>query len=305
LTHPHPDHIGSAFEISQQTGCRFACHHDCREWIEHIDIQKKQRPVPGFDKLVDGGVKIDMELADGQELEFAPGKKLRVLHTPGHNCGHISLYESTDGVLISGDCVLPSMSMPIYDDVAKLTESIKMFKTLQPQILLSSLAEPIIGTQAVERTLNESLDYLNLIDSKVENILAGNADISDHELTQSVIAALKLPPHAANDISIQAVRSHRQKPVCLIVDITVINRELYEQYIDRVPETVREFGGRYYARGGKITHIAGDWRPERIIIVEFPSMQLLEKWFHSPQYQQIAPLREKSTITKAVVVELV
>ncbi|HNX27440.1 MAG TPA: DUF1330 domain-containing protein [Phycisphaerae bacterium] len=99
-------------------------------------------------------------------------------------------------------------------------------------------------------------------------------------------------------------RPDEQKPVCMIVDITVIDRELYEQYIERVPQTVREFGGRYYARGGKVVTLAGEWRPERIIMVEFPSMQMLEKWFHSPQYRQIAPLREKSTISRVIVVEL-
>lgn len=304
LTHPHPDHIGSAVELSQQTACRFACHHDCREWIEDVEIQKKQRPVPGFDKLVEGSVKIDMEICDGQLLEFARGRTLRVLQTPGHNCGHISLYDETDGVLISGDCVMPTMSMPIYDDAAKLTDSVKRFKTLHAGVLLSSLAEPIFGEQAVERALDEALDYMKLIDTKTESILAKNADISDDELTKQVIAELKLPPHIANPISVQAIKSHRQKPVCMIVDIKVLNRELYLQYIARVPEIVREFGGKYYARGGKITPLMGDWRPERIIMVEFPSMQLLEKWLHSPQYRQIAPLREKSTITNAIVVEL-
>ena len=46
---------------------------------------------------------VDEVLVDGQLLDVAGG--LRVLHTPGHSPGHISLLHEPTGVLITGDAI--------------------------------------------------------------------------------------------------------------------------------------------------------------------------------------------------------
>jgi glyoxylase-like metal-dependent hydrolase (beta-lactamase superfamily II) len=48
LTHAHPDHIGSAKAIKEKTGCTVAAHPEARAWIEDVEQQFKERPVPGF-----------------------------------------------------------------------------------------------------------------------------------------------------------------------------------------------------------------------------------------------------------------
>ena len=54
----------------------------------------------------------------------------------------------------------------------------------------------------------------------------------------------------------------------MIIDIEVIDPEMYADYVANVPPIIKKFGGRYLARGGKITPLASDWNPERIIILE-------------------------------------
>jgi hydroxyacylglutathione hydrolase len=66
-SHSHPDHIGSAAEIKNITGCRILAHESEKSWIENIAIQHRERPVPGFFELVDQSVKIDAFLEHGQE----------------------------------------------------------------------------------------------------------------------------------------------------------------------------------------------------------------------------------------------
>lgn len=83
----------------------------------------------------------------------------------------------------------------------------------------------------------------------------------------------------------------------------VIDKEGYGEYIRKVPETIAKFGGTYLARGGQVTVASGDWNPARIIIVEFDSMGKFREWWESPEYRAIAPLRERSTKTNAIVVE--
>ena len=88
-----------------------------------------------------------------------------------------------------------------------------------------------------------------------------------------------------------------------IVELEIKNKELFSRYAKKVPEIVSRYGGRYIIRGGKITPIYGGWNPERIIMVEFESVEMLKKCYSSPEYLKIAPFREQSTNSKAIVVE--
>ncbi|HOW42355.1 MAG TPA: DUF1330 domain-containing protein [Candidatus Omnitrophota bacterium] len=83
----------------------------------------------------------------------------------------------------------------------------------------------------------------------------------------------------------------------------VMDKEKYGEYVRKVPETVKQFGGKYLARGGRVTVCAGDWNPARLIILEFASMDAYNAWWHSPEYRAVAPLREQSARTNAIVVE--
>ena len=48
LTHAHPDHIGSAVWFQEHTGCKIYASEGEKRWIEDIDLQFKERPIPIF-----------------------------------------------------------------------------------------------------------------------------------------------------------------------------------------------------------------------------------------------------------------
>lgn len=83
----------------------------------------------------------------------------------------------------------------------------------------------------------------------------------------------------------------------------VMDNKKYGEYIQKVPETIARFGGRYLIRGGQVKVVSGDWNPSRIIIVEFDSMDRFDSWWNSPEYKAVAPLREQSTKTNAIIIE--
>ena len=120
LTHSHPDHIGAARAIKQLTGCSIAAHPAERAWIEDVDLQNRERPVPGFATLVGGSVSVDHELADGDTVEpdEKRGSEILVFHTPGHSKGSISLFLHSEGALFCGDAVPVAGDIPIYEDAA-------------------------------------------------------------------------------------------------------------------------------------------------------------------------------------------
>ncbi len=92
--------------------------------------------------------------------------------------------------------------------------------------------------------------------------------------------------------------------VYMILDVVeVIDKEAYAQYREKVPPIVEKFGGRYLVRGGEIKAVIGDWKPGRIIVLEFPSHEHIQKWFNSPEYAPLAAIREKATKARGIIVE--
>jgi uncharacterized protein (DUF1330 family) len=89
----------------------------------------------------------------------------------------------------------------------------------------------------------------------------------------------------------------------LVVEIEVLDSGAYDEYVARIPPVVQQYGGRYLVRGGRVTALAGGWRPERMIIVEFASDADLFAFVTSPEYGSLAPLRERSTVTRSVALE--
>ena len=91
--------------------------------------------------------------------------------------------------------------------------------------------------------------------------------------------------------------------VHVLIEIKILDKAMYEQYIKQVPSIVKQYGGRYLIRGGMITTIAGDWHPERLILLEFDNAGQVHNWLTSSEYAEVAPLRINSTITNAVMIE--
>ena len=64
-----------------------------------------------------------------------------------------------------------------------------------------------------------------------------------------------------------------------------------------------KYGVKYVARGNSVTPMFGGNAPERAIIIEFPSKKGVEKCFGSADYAAIARLRERSTESRAIVLD--
>lgn len=201
LTHSHPDHIGAAFTIQQQTGCKIAAHAAEQTWIEHVGLQNKERPVPGFATLVSGSVQINRLLADGDLIEIHEigDMNMTVLHTPGHSPGSISLFMEQKGLLFTGDAVPVTGDLPVYDDARASMESIHRLRELASiRMLLSAWDEPREGSKAYEQ-IDQGAIYLQNIHEAVNSEYGkGTTDLMD--LTRNTAKYLGLPPQAVNPL---------------------------------------------------------------------------------------------------------
>jgi len=82
----------------------------------------------------------------------------------------------------------------------------------------------------------------------------------------------------------------------------VTNPDDFKTYAPAVPATVEKYGGRYLARGGKADALEGD-PPKRIVITAFKSMADAHRWYDSPEYSAIRPIRWRSAKSRSFIVE--
>jgi uncharacterized protein (DUF1330 family) len=83
--------------------------------------------------------------------------------------------------------------------------------------------------------------------------------------------------------------------VYVIVQGQVENPGMLDQYVADAGRTIRSHQGRVIAFDEEPEVVEGSMEHPRTVIVEFPSMTAFRAWYDSPEYQEILPLRLKST----------
>jgi glyoxylase-like metal-dependent hydrolase (beta-lactamase superfamily II) len=137
-THGHDDHIRSAGEVAEATGAPILLHpDDGMLWdVVHPDRTPSQ-------------------LADDDLVEVAD-TGLRVLHTPGHSPGAVSLHVPSLGVVLTGDTLFrggPGATGRSYSDFGSILTSIRTrLLTLPPQttVLTGHGDDTSIGAEAAD-----------------------------------------------------------------------------------------------------------------------------------------------------------
>lgn len=79
----------------------------------------------------------------------------------------------------------------------------------------------------------------------------------------------------------------------------------FEEYRVKVLPMIEKYGGRYLTKGG--THAfpeGGHWKPERVVVIEFPDKQSLNAWYNSPEYQPLFAHRKESTSDLDMIITL-
>jgi uncharacterized protein (DUF1330 family) len=83
-------------------------------------------------------------------------------------------------------------------------------------------------------------------------------------------------------------------PAYLIAQIKVTREEGWPRYREEVSELFAAHGGRYLVRGGPVEVLEGSHDGRRLIVFEFPSMEVIRSVWDSPEYAKVKALREGS-----------
>ena len=89
----------------------------------------------------------------------------------------------------------------------------------------------------------------------------------------------------------------------IIANVQVNNPEQYEEYKKWSSAAMKAHGAEVCVRGGKIEVLEGDWQPERIVVLKFPSVEAARAFNTSPEYDQARKAREGIAVMRMILVE--
>jgi uncharacterized protein (DUF1330 family) len=89
----------------------------------------------------------------------------------------------------------------------------------------------------------------------------------------------------------------------IIADVLVKDPVEYENYKRQTPPSIAQFGGRFVVRGGHAEVLEGDWQPNRVVVLEFPSLAQAKKWWASEEYAPVKAIRLRAASCRLIVVE--
>ncbi len=132
ITHGHPDHYGQAARVATASGApvwgpdgsdRALIEDHPAELHRWVDFLRRFMPRTGFPaaplerlcRMVEGRtdfaepVRVARILRDGDQVSAGPFG-FRVVHTPGHTPGLFCLHAAAEGLLLSSDHILPTIT---------------------------------------------------------------------------------------------------------------------------------------------------------------------------------------------------
>ena len=92
-------------------------------------------------------------------------------------------------------------------------------------------------------------------------------------------------------------------PGYLIANIKVSDPEGFERYRAGVPAVIAQYGGRYAVRGGTMERLENADGLNRIIVLEFPSLDAVRAFYFSVEYAPLLKLRIETTESQVVMIE--
>ncbi len=91
----------------------------------------------------------------------------------------------------------------------------------------------------------------------------------------------------------------------LIAMVEIHDPEMYKKYTAKTPDIINKYGGRFLVRGGPIETIEGEPFGKRLVVLEFPSREAIQTFYHSEEYQAILPYRQQSSNATFIVADAV
>lgn len=89
----------------------------------------------------------------------------------------------------------------------------------------------------------------------------------------------------------------------IIANVRVTNPEQYAEYRKFSSAAFEAHNAEVLVRGGTVEVVEGDWVPDRVVAVKFPSVEAARRFYDSPEYGKARMARQGAAIMRLVIVE--
>lgn len=89
----------------------------------------------------------------------------------------------------------------------------------------------------------------------------------------------------------------------IVIHVEVTDSDQYRAYTQLTPAIVAQYGGKFIVRNGPKVTLEGPEETHRLVILEFPSMQQAQAFYHSPEYAEAKAVRAHAASARFVAIE--
>ncbi len=91
----------------------------------------------------------------------------------------------------------------------------------------------------------------------------------------------------------------------LIAQLNFTDQSYMKEYREGVVPLIKKHGGNQLVGGAPVAKLEGDdWElPDRVIVIEFPTLEQARAWYDDPDYAPLIKLRRSGAISKLMLAE--
>ncbi len=89
----------------------------------------------------------------------------------------------------------------------------------------------------------------------------------------------------------------------IVARVSISDWERYREYLKVTPSVIAQFGGKVIARGGEIVTLEGPTETRRVVLIEFPTLEIAKEFYNSPEYQEAKKLRETAASGQLIAID--
>lgn len=206
LTHAHPDHIGTANYFREKYGTEIYASEGERRWIEDIDLQYTERPIPNFYTLAGSSTPVDHVVKDGDVVSVLGNLEVSVMGTPGHSADEVS-YRIGDMIFI-GDAVPMRGDIPIFINLEKTRATLDILENLTDVEMFYPAWDKSYSSDVMKHKIAEAKEIVNGLEKAVSYADNG-MEIS--ELVDIVCERMRMPILKTNPLFARTVACCRKE----------------------------------------------------------------------------------------------
>lgn len=207
LTHAHPDHIGGAAAVQNNSGCKVYASEEAKRWTEDIDLQFQERPIPGFYTLVNEAVSVDETVRDNDCIFLEDGITFQVLDSKGHSNGSVSYLLKERGVLFCGDAIPVQDEFPIFTELDKSRSTLERLGNLSGTRYCCPAWDHVYGEQEFSQKVSAAETLLRKLEDCVRDVHCKYPEISEKELAEAAGNRMGWKDMAVNPLFLRSIKA--------------------------------------------------------------------------------------------------